>query len=61
MRGTINTGGVSTLVTGGKLRGDQISFSVGGAQYTGTVSGNTITGKAFTGGASREWKATRQK
>ena len=58
--GSINAGGVSTLVTGGKLRSDQISFSAGGAQYSGTVSGNTISGTAVAGGASREWNATRQ-
>lgn len=61
MRGTINTGGVSTLVTGGKLRGDQISFSAGGAQYTGTVADGTITGTAVAGGAGREWSATRSR
>ena len=59
--GAINAGGVSTQVTGGKLRGDQISFSAGGAQYTGTVNGNTISGTVTSGGASKEWSATRQK
>ena len=59
--GSINASATSTLVTGGKLRGDQISFSAGGVQYTGTVSGNTITGTAVTGGASREWSVTWMK
>ena len=59
--GSINAGGVSTLMTGGKLRGEQISFSAGGAQYSGTVSGNTITGTVVSGGVSREWSATRVK
>ena len=59
--GSINADGISTLVSGGKLRGDQISFSAGGAQYSGTVSGNTITGTAVAGGASRAWSATREK
>jgi hypothetical protein len=59
--GSISTGGVSTLVTGGKLRGDQISFSAGGAQYTGTVSGNSIAGAVVSGGGSKEWSAARQK
>jgi len=44
--GSINAGGVSTLVTGGKLRGDQISFSAGGTQYAGRVSGDTMSGTA---------------
>jgi len=59
--GSINAGGVSTLVTGGRLRGDQISFSAGGTQYTGKVAGDTIIGTATFGGASREWRATRDK
>jgi hypothetical protein len=59
--GSISAGGVSTLVTGGKLRGDQISFSAGGVQYSGKVAGNTIAGTAVSGGASREWSATRGK
>ena len=59
--GAINAGGASTLVSGGKLRGDQISFSAGGAQYTGTVNGHSIAGSVASGGASREWSATRMK
>jgi SAM-dependent methyltransferase len=59
--GTLNAGGVSTLVTAGKLRGDQLSFSAGGTQYTGRVAGDTITGTATSGGASREWSATKAK
>lgn len=59
--GSINAGGVSTLVSGGKLRGDQISFSAGGTQYSGKVAGDTITGTAVSGGASRDWSATRSR
>ena len=59
--GAINAGGASSLVTGGKLRGDQISFSAGGAQYTGTVNGHSIAGSVASGGASREWSAMRVK
>ena len=59
--GSINGGGVSALLTGGKLRGDQISFSAGGAQYAGKIAGDTISGTATSGGASRDWSATRMK
>jgi SAM-dependent methyltransferase len=59
--GSITAGGVSTRVTGGKLRGDQISFSAGGAQYSGKVAGDTITGTATAAGTSREWIAMRMK
>jgi 2-polyprenyl-3-methyl-5-hydroxy-6-metoxy-1,4-benzoquinol methylase len=56
--GTIRSGNVSTPITNGRLRGDQISFSAGGAQYTGTVNGNVIEGNVK-GGADSKWRATR--
>jgi hypothetical protein len=59
--GSINAGGTPTLVTGGKLRGDQITFSAGATQYSGKVAGNTISGTALTNGISRDWSATRVK
>jgi len=54
--GTLTMGNVDTELTG-KLNGDKIRFNAGGMEYTGTVSGNKITGKR-TGGGS--WKATRK-
>ncbi|MEK6601135.1 MAG: class I SAM-dependent methyltransferase, partial [Candidatus Binatota bacterium] len=42
--GTLKSGGNSAPITNGRLSGDQISFSAGGAQYTGRVSGNAIEG-----------------
>lgn len=59
--GSINNGGVSTLITSGRLRGDQISFIAGGTQYSGKVDGDIISGRATGGGAAREWSATRVK
>jgi len=53
--GTITQGGKEIPFTG-KLDGDKISFNAGGAEYTGTVSGNTISGTRAGGGS---WKATR--
>ena len=46
----------STAITEGRLRGDQIEFTVGKAKYTGRVAGNTISGTS--GGAP--WTATRR-
>ncbi len=43
----------------GRLRGDQISFTAGGAEYSGRVNGNTIEGTVKAGGKTSEWKATR--
>jgi len=57
--GILNAGGASKLLANGQLRGDQIGFSVGATHYSGTVSGNTISGSATTQGVSHPWSATR--
>ena len=49
----------STAITGGRLRGDEISFSAGGTKYTGKVNGNSISGTT-SGGASGAWTATKK-
>jgi SAM-dependent methyltransferase len=53
--GTLTTMGKSTKLSG-KLDGDKISFNAGETEYTGIVSGNTISGVRTGGNA---WKATR--
>ena len=53
--GTLTQNGKEIKFTG-KLNGDKISFNAGGTEFTGTVSGNTISG-ARAGGSS--WRATR--
>ena len=53
--GTLSSGGTSTPIAG-RLRGDQISFSVGGTNYAGRVNGDTMEG-----GAPASWRATRAK
>ena len=57
--GTVRSGAASTPITGGRLRGDQISFSVGPAQYAGRVTGNVIEGTVATGATRSEWRAMR--
>jgi hypothetical protein len=43
------TGKLGTAaISNGRLNGSQISFTVGSRKYTGTVSGNTITGDGWT-------------
>ena len=54
--GTLKSGNSSAAIANGKLNGDQITFSAGGIEYSGRVSGNAIDGLAKT---SRNWKATR--
>ncbi len=57
--GTLKSGSSTTPITNGRLRGDEISFSAGGAQYTGRVSGNAIEGTVKSGGTNSKWSATR--
>ena len=52
--GTLTIGGKETELAG-KLNGTKLTFTAGGTEYTGTVSGNTISG--MRGGGF--WKATR--
>ncbi|MFL6280922.1 MAG: SAM-dependent methyltransferase [Vicinamibacterales bacterium] len=49
----------SAPITGGKLRGDDITFSVGDAQYAGKVNGSSMQG-SIKGGKGGTWTATKQ-
>lgn len=42
-----------------KIRGDQLGFIAGGAEYTGRVNGNTISGVVKTGGSQAAWTAKK--
>ena len=46
----------SQPITDGRLRGDQITFTVGSTKYSGKVNGSSMEG---TGGRGGAWKATR--
>jgi len=50
---------LTTLPLTGRLRGDQIAFTAGATQYTGTVNGNSIEGFARTSGIDSKFRATR--
>jgi hypothetical protein len=56
--GTLKGKGGVTKVTNGKLRGDEITFTAGGTQYTGRVNGSTIEGISKSGGKEAKWQAT---
>jgi hypothetical protein len=45
-----------SVIKNGKLNGDEISFNAGETDYTGRISGDTITGVSQSGA---NWKATR--
>ena len=47
----------SAAITGGKLRGAEIEFTVDGQKYTGTVNGNSMKGTSANG---QSWTATRK-
>ncbi len=57
--GTLKLGDSSVAVTNGRLRGDQISFQAGGAEYSGRVSGNRIEG-AVKGSSAGYWSAAKR-
>ena len=59
LTGTLTAGGRSGAIAGGRLRGDQISFTVAGAEYTGRVNGDAIEGTVKSTSGSDTWKATR--
>jgi len=49
----------STAIADGKLHGDEISFTVGNAHYTGHVNGTSMKG-TLTGGSGGSWTATKR-
>ncbi|MES2563788.1 MAG: methyltransferase domain-containing protein [Pseudomonadota bacterium] len=53
------TGTMGANQAKGTLRADQITFTAGNAQYTGKVSGDTITGTMKSGANSTPFTATR--
>jgi hypothetical protein len=59
LSGTLSIGGKPVPISDGKMRGEEISFTAGGAQYTGHVNGKTMEGTVKTGSSTSSWKATR--
>jgi precorrin-6B methylase 2 len=57
--GNLTTGGKSLPVSGGKLRGNEITFTVGGDAYKGIIDGNKIEGTSASKGIIKKWSATR--
>jgi hypothetical protein len=48
----------SQPIAEGRLRGDELTFKVGNATYTGKVEGSKISG-TISGGPGGSWTATR--
>ena len=60
LSGSLTSDNGAAPIADGRLRGDQISFSVAGAQYTGRVNGNAMEGAVISGGNRSTWSATRE-
>jgi precorrin-6B methylase 2 len=48
----------SSPISDAKLKGDEITFTVGASKYTGKVTGNSISGR-IAGGGGGSWSATK--
>lgn len=59
LSGALSSEGNTTLITVGRLYGDEITFTVDDAVYTGRVSDDRIEGTARVGDRLRNWIATR--
>jgi 16S rRNA G966 N2-methylase RsmD len=59
LSGSLKTDNGTAPIADGRLRGNQISFGIGGARYTGRVGANTIVGTVASGGNKSTWSATR--
>lgn len=56
LSGSLKSSSGATPIANGKMRGDEISFTVGNSVYRGRVNGNRIDGMIEGGG---KWQATR--
>jgi SAM-dependent methyltransferase len=57
--GTLTEAGRATPISKGRMTGDQIAFSVPGAEYRGRVDGDRIDGTITSAGQVSAWTATR--
>ena len=60
LSGNLAQGNVNAIISDAKMLGEQITFTAGGAQYSGRVTGDTMEGTYKSAGASTKWTATRQ-
>jgi SAM-dependent methyltransferase len=57
--GAFGAGALALTVSQGRLNGDRLRFTAGGAEYRGRVTGDAIEGTIATDGGLRLWKAVR--
>lgn len=58
LSGTLSARGTTTPLSNGRLRGDRVTFTVGGATYVGRVKGDAMSG-SVKGTTTGGWTATR--
>jgi precorrin-6B methylase 2 len=59
--GTYGIGNSGMKISGGRMRGDQITFKLGPVDYVGRVSGDRMEGTATMDGQPSKWTAVRTK
>ena len=59
LSGTLTSGTVVAPISNARLRGAEIVFRVGDAEYTGLVNGNGMKGTLKSGGRESKWNASR--
>ena len=57
--GTLTANGTTTAIANGRLRGDQLTFTVDKTEYSGRVADNRIEGVQVNNGSKRAWTASR--
>jgi SAM-dependent methyltransferase len=60
VKGSLTSGGTTTPIANGRLKGDQITFVVGANEYSGRVNGQSIEGLVTAGSSRTAWTATRR-
>jgi hypothetical protein len=61
LSGTLTSGSGAPAEVVGRLRGDQITMTVGEAEYTGRVDGESMTGTFKSGTGTAKWTATKSR
>jgi hypothetical protein len=56
--GSLSSDGMKTMMTDGRMAGDQISFTLGTMKYTGKVEGTKMSGTVMTDKGQKSWSAT---
>jgi hypothetical protein len=59
LSGRVKSGTGTATITAGKVMGNDVTFTAGGAQYTGKLNGDTLEGVVKSGKIETPWKATR--